>query len=195
MEFNPELLAVHDDSQIAVVCLIGLLDRESRSAHRRIGIKIVDLRAVSGWRRRHAPWGIDDRFHIEAAVAGDNERHAVIVCCKGQFTGVAVVVVGVSGKNGVRVHALRLANGIDLAQHQRVADVRAAGASRPWRGRITEWGMMNGYQYRTGVVLRLDVLQLGGQESKLHVGNAPPFPLPFALPSYSPVTAPPSPHP
>ena len=90
------------------------------------------------------PSRIDERFHIESAVASE-------------FARVALVVVRVSGEKGVLVNSLRFADGIDLAQHQGISKVIAAPASRLRCGRITERRVMNGNQDCPRVVLRLDV--------------------------------------
>ena len=156
MEFNPKLRAVHDDSQVAVVRLVVLIDGEPGGLHHGIDVKIVDLGSRRRRRRCFTSARIDDRFDVEAAIACNNEGDAVVLSCEAEFAGVALIVVGVTGKKRVGIYALRLANCINLSQHQSIADVTTAAGTRT-RG-ITERRVMHGDQHRSGEILRFDVL-------------------------------------
>ena len=113
--------------------------------------------------------------HVVARVSADHERHGKIVAAEAHLARVTLVVVGMTGKECVRVNVLCFADCVNLPQHRSAAAMVPAGTPRILRRRIAEGRMMNSQQHGSRVLLRLDALKLRGQVSELHVGDAFPF--------------------
>jgi len=102
------------------------------------------------------------------AIAANHERHVHLLAVERQLSGIALIVVGVPGKEGMRIDGGVLTNLVNLAKHRRTGPVISSGAGSILR-REAERRMMRRQEDRAEVVLVFDALQLGGQILKLKV--------------------------
>src|SRR6266550_1620240 len=143
MELNAKLLWVRGDAQVTVIDVVKIVECEPSAKAGKIRIEIVHWSAGHRIRRRYPSPSLDKAPHVVAPIAGDDEWHGVVLPGEADVAGVTLIVVGVTGKECVRVYPLRLADGIDLRQHRCGTAVGAAcTAGLRWR-RITERRMMN----------------------------------------------------
>jgi hypothetical protein len=93
-------------------------------------------------------------------IAANQERYVNFLAVERQLPGVALVVVCVAGKEGMRIDASVKTNPINLAKRRGTTAVISPGAGRILR-RVAESRVMRGQHDRALVVLVFDALQLG----------------------------------
>src|ERR1700685_1752752 len=110
MELNAKLLWVRGNAQVTVIGVVKIVDRKPSAEAGKICIEIVYLSAAHRIRRRDSSPPLDEGLHVIAPVAGDDERHGVVLPCQGDLPGVTLIIVRVTGEESVRVNPLRFAD-------------------------------------------------------------------------------------
>lgn len=128
METDGELGIVDSDAEVAVVGVVVVFEHEALRLDGGIHFEIAHVSAVVRLLRRLAFLGLDEFADVVAAVAADDEGNLDVFCAEANCASEALVIVGVAGKDDVRVDILRFAYRIDVAKHVGAAAMIAAGA-------------------------------------------------------------------
>src|SRR5262249_46500756 len=140
---DPQLILIYLNSEITIIVVVVLLEQQAAALNSRTGFQITHVGAIAGLLRRLPLAGLNQRVHIVAAISADHKWHIEIMAIESHSSRIALVIVRVTGNEGVGIDPFLLADGIDFAQHVRTTSVISARTSGARRRIIGERRMMD----------------------------------------------------
>jgi hypothetical protein len=117
VETDSQLFRVDRDSEVTVVCVVILFEQQTAHLYCRILLEIVDPDSIIRFLRGMSLASLDDTIDVVASVATYDEWHVEFLSTEFYGSGVALIVMRMGREECMRINALVLADGVNLAKH------------------------------------------------------------------------------